>query len=476
MKPQRDLTSGRIVGALLTLAVPIVLANLLQTAYQLTDTYWVGRLGAEAVAAVSLSFPIIFLMISLGGGLAIAGTILVAQYYGKGDRQAVNHVAAQTVLMMCAVSVVLTIVGYLLSAPLMKLMGAEPEVLPDAVAYLQISFLGLPFLFGYFVYQSLMRGVGDVKTPMFIVLGTVLLNFVLDPLLIRGYGVMPGFGVSGAAIATIATQGLAAATGMALLFSGRYGIHVKAGQWWLDLPLIGRMFALGLPACVEQSTRALGMTIMTLLVASFGTVVVASYGIGVRILSFVIIPALGMSMATSTIVGQNMGAGKIDRAQRSAVVAATLTFAVLLAVGVLMHFAARPLAAFFIPGDEAVIAESARFIKIIALTFGCIGLQQVISGALRGAGNTFDAMVLAIVSLWMLQFPLAYVLSKHTTLAQHGIWWALAISNTISAAIATIWFVRGKWKQTRLVGDAQLREEAIQSEVIQETIVEEGVQ
>jgi putative MATE family efflux protein len=333
IKSSGDLTEGPIFKSLITLAVPIIFANILQSAYQLIDTFWVGRLGQEAVAAVSISFPVIFLLISFGGGLAIAGTILVSQYEGKGDKRNVNYVSAQTMLMLLVISVFLTIIGYYASPGLMRLMGAEPDVFLGAVSYLRISFLGLIFMFAYFVFQSLMRGVGDVKTPMYLVFVTVLLNLVFDPLFIFGYGPIPGYGVSGAALATVGTQGIAAVVGIYILFSGKYGIKLSLKDMKPDINLINRMIRLGFPASIEQSTRALGLTVLTLLVASFGTVIVAAYGIGSRILSFVIIPALGLSMATSTLVGQNIGAGKVNRAEEVAKVSGWIGFISLTLVG-----------------------------------------------------------------------------------------------------------------------------------------------
>ncbi len=187
MKNKNNLTEGSILKSLMVLSVPIILANILQTAYQLTDTFWVGRLGTVAVAAVSISFPIIFLIISLGSGLAMAGTIFVAQYKGKGDTKAINHITSQTLLMVILISIILSTIGYILSPFLIGLMGAESNVFLSAVAYMQISFIGVIFMFTYMVFQSLMRSVGDVKTPVYIVLGTVLLNLVLDPLFIFGY-------------------------------------------------------------------------------------------------------------------------------------------------------------------------------------------------------------------------------------------------------------------------------------------------
>ena len=161
------------------LSVPIILANILQTAYQLTDTFWVGRLSAQAVAAVSLCFPITFLCVSLGGGLPIAGTVLIAQFRGKGDERGVSHVAGQTLLMSLVVAAILAAIGFHFATPIMRFMGADAEVLPDAVRFLQVTFLGFVFVFGFFAYQALVRGLGTVYPPMFIVLGTVILNFAL---------------------------------------------------------------------------------------------------------------------------------------------------------------------------------------------------------------------------------------------------------------------------------------------------------
>jgi MATE family, multidrug efflux pump len=466
----RDYTSGPILRALLSLAGPIVLANVLQTVYQLTDTFWLGRLGADAVAAVSLSFPIIFLLISIGGGLAVAGAILVAQYYGSRDMARVDHVAAQTFGAVIAVSLLLSVVGYFLSGLLVGLLGAAPAVMREAVRYMQISFIGLVFVFAYFVFQSLMRGVGDVHTPLYVVAFTVVVNFFLDPLFILGLGPFPRLGVAGAAWATIGAQGLAALIGVALLFSGRYGIHLHGRDLAPDLPLIRRILFLGVPASVEQSVRALGLSVMMALVAGFGTTVLASYGIGTRILSFIIIPALGLSMATSTLVGQNIGAQKLDRAERTAWLSVRLAFGGLTGVGVLLFLLARPITAVFIPGDPQVIDSGARFIRIMAFSFGFLGVQQVLGGAFRGAGDTVAAMILAIVTLWVLRFPLAWLMSERTTLAQDGLYWSFPASNIAAALIAVGWFRRGRWRQRHVIETEPLLEE-----VSREAIIDEGL-
>jgi putative MATE family efflux protein len=466
----RSLTEGSIAGALVRLSLPIIGANILATAYQVTDTWWVGRLSAEAVAAVSLCFPINFLMIAVGGGLAIAGSVLIAQYKGRGDERSMNHVTAQTLIMVLAVATVLSTVGYRYSEPIMRFMGAEPNVLPDAVRFLQITFIGFIFVFGFFVYQSLMRGLGVVQIPMLIVLLTVLLNFALDPLFIFGWGPIPPMGVAGAAMATLSTQALATVIGFALLFSGRQGLRPRLADFRPDWRVIKRTFLLGLPASVEQATRALSMTLMTLLVSSFGTVAIAAYGIGLRILTFVVIPAMGIAMATTTLVAQNLGAGKLERAEQTNLVASMFSFFIPTAGGLFLFLFAVPLATFFVPNSPAAIAESAHFLRIIAFALGCIGLQHTLTATLRGAGNTLAAMVLTIVSAWVIQFPLAYALSHHTSLGIDGIWWSHPIGMLASVAVCLVWFLGGDWKRTKLLEDLQLEQK-----VLEEARIEEGI-
>lgn len=469
-RPSESILQGSIAGALLRLAGPVVLANVLQTVYQLTDTFWVGRLGTAAVAAVSFSFPVIFLLISVGGGVTIAGTILVAQYEGRGDARQVDYVAAQTYVLVTLAGVVLTVLGYLVSAPVLRLMGASPVVLPLATEYLQISFLGLAFVYGYFVFQALLRGVGDVKTPLLVVLGTVLLNFVLDPLFILGWGPVPALGVAGAAAATVATQGLAAAVGAGLMLSGRRPIRLHLRDLKPDWTLARRIARLGFPASVEQSTRALGLTALTTLVAGFGSEAVAAYGVGSRIFSFVLIPALGLGMATSTVVGQNIGAGQGPRARRTAAIGTWIAFGTLSLAGLAAFFWAETLVAAFVPDEPAVIARGARFLRIMAPTWGFIGVQVVIGGGFSGAGKTFVSMALALISLWVLRFPLAFVLSERTGLGLDGVWWAFPVSNVLAAALAVGWFVRTV--RRRRAEEAEADDEVIEEQAVAEATLE----
>lgn len=467
--PQHLFLHGSISKALLKLGIPIILINILQSAYQLTDAFWVGRLGAEQVAAVSVSMPVTFLVIAIGSGLAMAGAILSAQYMGAGQQDKVNHVAAQTMLMVTITATILGLIGYVLSPYFLTLLGVEQQVFGDALKFMHVSFIGVVFVFIYAMFQALMRGIGQTKVPLYIVSATVLLNFVLDPLLIFGFGDFAGFGVMGAALATLITQSLAAAIGVWVFLRGRHGIQLKLSSFKPDWQYMKQAFFLGAPGSVELSARAFGLIIMSFLVASFGTHTIASYGVGSNILQMVMIPAMGLSMAVSTLVGQNMGAGNPQRAAQITRLASLWGLLGLTLVGVVAYLFAEYFVAFFIPDDESVIAGGAEFIRVMCLTWGGIGVQLCVVAAFRASGNMLNAMVVSLLSQCVIQFPAAYILSKHTSLGPQGIWYSFAITNVLVAIITYLWFAAGRWQQTQLT-----KEDKEIAKVTQETLIEEG--
>lgn len=463
MAPSRQdlFLSGSIPQALLTLAVPIVLANILQAGYQLTDAFWVGRLGAAAVAAVSISMPVTFLVIAMGAGLSVAGATLTAQYIGAGRQDMVNHVAAQTLMMVTFTSILLAALGVFLSPYLLVLLGVAQDVYDGALGFMRVSFVGIIFVFIFAMFQSLMRGVGETKIPLYIVLGTVVLNFFLDPLFIFGYGSFEGLGVKGAAVATLATQSIAAILGVYVFLHGKHGIQLKWREFKPDFSYIKKAFFLGFPCSVELSTRGLGLMMMTFLIATFGTLTIAAYGIGANVLQVITIPAMGLSMAVSTLVGQNIGAGNIQRAARITHLGTLYGFGALTLVGVFAYAAAPYIVAFFVPNDAGVIREGAHFIRIMCLAWGGIGIQLTIVSAFRASGNMMNAMVIALISQWMIQFPLAYILSKHTQLGADGLWWSFPATNVLIALISVCWFARGSWKKTRITEEDKQAVEVI---------------
>jgi putative MATE family efflux protein len=468
-KRQTLFLQGPIFRALVTLAVPIILGNILQTGYQLTDAFWVGRLGTAAVAAIALSFPVTFLVIAIGSGLSMAGATLSAQYMGAGRQDMVNHVAAQTMVAVAITSTVLSTIGYVLTPELLTLLGVAPDVYAGANAFMHVSFIGTIFVFIYMMFQALMRGIGQTRVPLYIVMGSVSLNFAIDPLLIFGCGPVPAFGVMGAALATLLTQALAACIGMVVFLRGRHGIHLAWRALKPDPVYIRRAIKLGLPASVEMSARALGMMMMSFLVVGFGTATTAAYGVGSTIVQVVMIPAMGISMAVSTLVGQNIGAGNIARAERATVLGTICGFVLLSFVGIVAFIFAPELVAFFVPSQPDIIARGSLFIRIMCLAWGGMGIQLNIVAAFRASGNMLIAMVIALVSQWMVQFPLAYLLSQHTALHAVGLWWSFPATNVIVAIVSICWFMTGSWKTMRVTD-----QNVLSAKVTEEVIYEEG--
>ncbi|QKG53806.1 MATE family efflux transporter [Hymenobacter sp. BRD67] len=449
-RPRPNLTEGSILKALLTLALPIVFGNLLQTGYQLVDAFWVGRLGAGAVAAVAVCFPINFLLMALGSGFSVAGSVLVAQNYGARNLKMVNHIAAQSLALETALALVLSVAAYAASPLILRLFNVGPDIFNLANSFQRVLMLGLVFNFGFLMFQALMRGVGEVRIPLYINIGTLVLNFLLDPLFIYGWGPVPAFGVAGAAVATLSTQFLSVVIGMAVLLRGKAGIQLSFKGFVPDFPLMRRSVKLGLPSSIDLSARALGLSMLTGLAAAFGTTILATYGIGSRILALGIIPALGISLACSTLVAQNIGAANLPRALRTANYAIVISFVGLLLLGAIGWLAAGPMVRFFLKGDEAVTHNAIEFVRIAVFSLCFTGVQQCISGALRGSGNTLGAMVLTIIGVWGLQFPVAWYLSQHTALGFHGLWWSFVIANVLSALVAGIWYLKGSWQRPRL--------------------------
>jgi putative MATE family efflux protein len=446
----RQITEGSILLALLRIAGPVVVSTTLQASYQLVNTFWVGRLGAAAVAAVAVSAPITFLLVVLGGGLSVAGSIFVAQYSGARQHRMVSHVAAQTILMVVLVSVGLSIVGSLAAGMVLRATGIAPDVLALGCEYVRITFLGLVFSYGFMMFQAILQGAGEVRFPLRIIAITLLLNAVLDPLLIFGWGPIPGYGVRGAAFATVSSQAAAAILGLRPLFTGRFGIHVRRQDFRPDPVFIKRALAVAIPSSVEQSTRTLASVILTMLAAKFGTESLAAYGVGMRVISFFLIPSIAFSTATATVVGQNIGAGKMERAAHAARLAGWAAFGGLTALGLLFWPFAAAVARLLVPGDPQVIGLSAGFLHVLAPVFGIIGAQLALAGAFRGAGHTMTAMVLSLTLQWVVQLPAAWWLATQTPLGFAGVWWSFPIANALALGVTVLCMRRLEWDRRRL--------------------------
>lgn len=450
-KKPKIIAQKSIFKSLISLSVPIILANLFQSLYHMTDSFWVGRLGGAALASVFICSPIIYLTVALGIGFAIAGSTLVAQYYGAKNHAMVSHSAAQTLLLITFTSLIFSTVGYIFAPQILHLMGANNEIFVSALGFLRVSFLAIIFNFSFFMFQSIMRGISRPHIPVIIVIGTVILNFFLDPLFIFGWKSIPAFGIQGAVVATLITQGIAAIIGLAILFGGKYGVDLKAKDFKPDFKFMKKAFFIGLPASIEQSSRNFAMAFIVSLVASFGTTAVASYGAGVNINQVAMFIGMGLAIAGGTLVGQSIGANQMDRAVRVSKLSAIMSFIVLTFLGILAFIFSKNLISFFIPNDLNVIQGGSNLIRIVSLSFGFVGLHMSLSNVFSAAGLTKIPMFLTISSQWLFQIPLSYYLSKHTSLGINGIWIALPLTNILASVVAFFMYSKGSWKNSKII-------------------------
>ncbi len=439
------------IKTIVKLASPIILAQLFQIAYQITDAFWIGRLGEKAIASVAMSMPVIFFMTSLGIGLAIAGSTLTAQYFGAKNESMLSKSAAQTMLMVSAASIIFSIIGYLNTENILHLLGTDSSIINEASSYLRIAFLGLIFNFCFFIFQSIMRSIGKPQTPVYIVIGTVMLNFMLDPLFMFGFGPLPGMGIGGIALATLITQSLAASIGLYLLFAGKHGIHLHYRDFKPDIKFIKKAFLLGLPASIEQSTRSLALTITTGMIATFGTLAVAAYGVGSTILQVILMITFGLAGANAALVGQKLGAGEPALARSLANSSLKLAAMTLSILGAVVFLLAPNLISLFAGQDQAVIVAGTNYLHFIAPIFGLLGVQIIIGSTLQASGNTTRAMTLTLTSQWLLQLPLIYLLPRLNDLNLNGVWLAFPLTNIIMAVIYFIVFKRSAWEKKKLI-------------------------
>ena len=454
-KDELELTEGSVAKPLFFLSLPIVVTNLLQTAYNLADTFWLGQYSKVALAAISFAFPMVFLLIALGMGLSVAGSILVAQHTGADEERKAEYAAAQTVSWSFLASIILGFVGYYAVGPVVRLFGAEPATAVAATAYMQVISLGIVFMFGFFVFISLMRGYGDTITPMLVMLGTVVLNVILDPFLIMGWWIFPELGVEGAAIATVFSRSLAMVVGIVIMLRGSRGFKIHVADLRPDVGYLRRILALGIPASIEGTGRALSVNLMLFVVGLFPTTVVAGYGIGVRIFSVVFLPAIAVARGVETMTGQNIGAGKPDRAASAARTAAIWMFVILSGVGAIVILGGEAIVGVF-SDDPEVVRVGAEFLAIVAPTFGFIGLMRGYTGSIRGAGKTLVAAALAITMLGIIRLPAAWVMVTRFDMGTDGIWYAFAISNVIGAILAILYYRTGRWRDADPRGEPEL--------------------
>jgi len=426
------------------LSVPLMAGNILQTVYNLVDMFWVGRLGATEVAAVSIVFPTDWLLTSIAMGITIAGASLVAQWTGAGNREQATQVAGQTVTVAVLAALGLATLAHLLRVPLLTLLGATGELFAHTYAYITVIIWSVPFTFLFFAFGSAMRGVGDTLRPMYLTVLSNGLNILLDPILIFGWGPAPTLGVAGAAWATLIARALAGFVGLAALMSGRLAIQVRPKDLLPRWSLARQLLTIGGPAAVDGAARSFSSVAMIAIVTRFGPAVTAAYGIVMRVMSLVWTTAGAVGQAVGTGVGQNLGADQPQRSRRVAWTGIALNLVVVGTGGLLGVLLAPWIVGLFVK-DPTVIRLGTDFLRVSGWAFGLAGGVMVVQGAFQGAGRTGHSMILSILNRWVFRMPVAILLAWGLGWGPDGLWWSFFISDAAVFAIAALWLWRGRW-------------------------------
>jgi putative MATE family efflux protein len=441
-----DMTEGAIGPKLVTLAWPLVAGNLLQTVYNLADMFWVGRVGEDAVAAIALMFPTAWLFISTAMGITAAAVAVVSQHIGAGNERAAERAVAQSVILAVVVALVLAAIGFAIRHPLVSLIGAKGPVYWDAIDYIEVMFVSIPFTFLFFAFRAVLRAAGDTRTAMWLVVISAGLNVVIDPFFILGWGGLPALGTRGAAIATLISRVLAAVVGLGILLHGGWGIRLRIGDLTPDLAILRKLVDVGYPATLDGLTRSFAAVAFAALVARFGDTATAAYGIGIRLMSVSWTVSGAVGQAAATGVGQNLGARTPDRAGEVAWKATAGAMGILAVAGVLV-IAFPDVAMRVFIDDRAVIDEGVTLLWVVAPFWPLLGGLMVIQGAFRGAGQTKVAFLLSVLSRWIFRIPVAWLLAYYLPFGVAGLWWSLSISGVAAFVVGALWFYRGGWEE-----------------------------
>ena len=434
---------------LLRLAWPIILAFLLQNSYNIVDIYWVGRLGATAIAAVSLAGNVFYIILAIGQILGSGTVALVAHSFGAGMIQRANSVAKQSLTMATIIAIGVCLLGALFAKEIMYALGGRGNILTLSSGYLRIVFVGFFFQLLSFSINYAFRGAGDMIIPMVIMLIATSINLILDPLLILGIGFFPRLEVQGAAIATAVAKGVSFLVGFLFLLRGRSGIKLEIKRRWrMEQKVVRQIFKVGIPVGISYGLMATSVMVVFGLVAAFSEHALAALGIGTRIFQFASLPVVGIGIATTTMVGQNLGARDTKGATAVSKTAIMVGVTIMILFSIIFFTNAGSLISVF-TSDSLVISQGIRFMKIVAPYLLFVGISTCLTGVFRGAGYTLPPMFAGLLKVGLL-YTLANVLSHSLRLGVTGVWWAMIIAYAVESMIILMWYQKGTWRKKGL--------------------------
>ncbi len=441
----QDFTKGSLSKAILLLSVPMVLEMIMESIFAVADIYFVSQLGADAIATVGITESLITIIYAIGIGLSSATTALVARRIGEKEREKASSTAFQAIITGIALSLIISVIGIVFAQDLLRMMGASDVIVNDMWLYTAIMLGSNVLIMLLFIINAIFRSAGDAAISMRVLILANALNIVLDPCLIFGIGPFPELGIVGAAVATSIGRGLAVIYQFYLLFRGNGRVVLKLKHCIPDFKIIGSILKLSIGSTLQMLIATTSWIFLVRIIARYGSDVVAGYTIGIRVIIFALLPSFGISNAAATLVGQNLGAKKPDRAERSVWFTSKVNFFFLGVLGTLMILFAEPIILFF--ADSPSIVESGVMcLEIISYGFLFYGVGMVLIHSFNGAGDTTTPAYINFVCFWMIEIPLAYFLATQAGWKQEGVYYAIIIAETLMTLVAAYFFKRGKWK------------------------------
>jgi len=442
---EQDFTSGRISRAILLLSIPMVLEMVMESVFALVDIFFVSRLGPGAVATVGITESLLTVIYALAVGFSVGTTALISRRIGEKNSEGAAVGAVQAILAGIMMAVVIGVTGAVFSKDFLRLMGATPDIVESGYMYTRIMMGGNIVIMLLFIINAVFRSAGDAAISMRVLWIANIINIILDPCLIFGWGPFPELGIKGAAVATNIGRGLAVIYQLFLLFRGRGRVKILVKHLRFNFKVMAKLVRLSLGGIGQNIIATSSWIGMVRIIAIFGSNVLAGYTIAIRIIIFAMLPAWGLANAAATLVGQNLGAAKPDRAERSVWLAG---YANMIFLGLIASFLIiNP--AFFIKlfiENEQVINSGATCLRIVSYGFLFYGMGMIVIQALNGAGDTITPTKINFFCFWLLEIPLAYFLAVLTGMHEKGVYISIVVSESVMTLAGLYFFRLGKWK------------------------------
>lgn len=446
---EKNFTSGSINRAIVLLSIPMILEMIMEALFAVVDVYFVSKVSVNAVATVGLTESVITVVYSIAIGLSMATTAMVSRRIGEGNRDSASSAAFQAIAITVVISVAISILGMIFAPDILRLMGGTTTLIEEGVNYTRIIFGGNVVIMLLFLLNAIFRGAGDAAIAMRALWIANILNMVLDPCFIFGWGPFPEMGVAGAAVATNIGRGIGVAFQLFILLRGRHIIKISRDHIKLVGATIRRLLQVSIGGMGQYLIASASWIFLMRIIAVFGEHAVAGYTISIRMIIFAILPAWGMANAAATLVGQNLGAEQPERAEISVWKSAYYTMLFLLGVSILYFLFASPMMQIFHDHPE-VVQYGVSSLKIICLGYIFFAYGMVIGQAFNGAGDTKTPTFVNFLCFWILQIPLAYLMGITLGFGPNGVFWAVAISETVLAIVLIVLFRKGKWKEIQI--------------------------